>query len=834
MALLDLLRRKPANAAQNVPASLRNLREQIERQKLELESRRLALHLSEAVTDSVFGTPINFEAINSYNGQPLIPLFFRDMYQSKTATLRFQQQFDRARQLARYAYETNENARAAVLGLCNYVVGSGYSHRIAAKDRDQEESLAETIRRAEKIIDEFVEVNELKDSADGCPGYDEAFTRGEVEGEIFVRLYPDEIETTRLRFVEPDNIRPPKGENAEGPWAFGILTHGQPEGGGYGENIAWDTQTPRGYNINYPLIDKDEPVEPQFIFHLKRNVKKNQKRGISSLYCPDETLRGVQKLRYAAREGAKIRASIPYAREHAQADADIITTLQSGVITAEAPRTDSNGQQYTVPVQQIEPGSVPDIPASLKMVPAPPDPNAEGVEANLRHGLETIAACLSVPAWLVGGSSSNASYADGLVKESPFLKNIVRQQRAHTGFWARVFTAVLEIAEEQGRLPEGASKQVVVSVIASDPQVRNELERQEANEKLYDRGGLSLHTLIHESGHDPEEELGRRQKEREEGLEANPPADAGGPQGQGQGREQEDGDELANQRRRDEGGAVQEAAMEAFAAGAVNALINFTEQDDGGGGKSQGSKGKGHWITIGGGEEGGGVHVFIGKNGKIAAGPKELLGKDVGNLRHHVSGEGQGKLPLKGTNKPPKPTKPKAEKADKPQHVTLNPKTRVGKAILSTAADYGVEPEHLAEAVQFIHKEKADQARERELAKAHARQLTGLTAGDLARVENGGGDWTSRIGGKTGGKMRFFDEYAQEIAREHPGLIGDADDPNADHGANLWSLLREGKQDIPALDDPDILREAASMVSHYQRQEKEAGELVGAGVEDDF
>jgi len=504
------------------------LREQVESRRLQIESLRLEqqVKLLESVTDSVMGTPVNFEEIYGFRGQPLMPIFYRDLYQSKTTTLRVLQDYDRARNLARYAYETNPNAQAVINGFRSYVVAGGYDVAVTPKKKKSktaaadESAIDDTAQQesesAQNIIDEFIEANELIQARDGCPVYRETFTRAHKEGDVFLRLFPQEFGPTKVRFVEPDNIRPPQGANWEGPWSFGILTAGDPNS--YGDNIAWDTQDPRGYNLNYPLVNRDEVVPPQFIFHLKMNVNKNQKRGVSSLYAVDEDLRGTQKLRYAAREGAKIRASIPYVREHAQADQSAIQTLQAGVQTAAAKRNDSNGGSYEVSVQQIEPGSVHDIPESLQMKPPPADPNADAVERNLKHGLETIAARFNAPAWLVGGASNDSSYSSSLTSESPFLRTVLEQQAIQTGYWSAVFRAILEIAIEQGRLGEGALERLHVVVKAQNPQARNKKEEADTNKVLHDEKVISLQTWTADAGHDFDEEQARITEEDEQGL----------------------------------------------------------------------------------------------------------------------------------------------------------------------------------------------------------------------------------------------------------------------------------------------------------------------------
>lgn len=143
------------------------------------------------------------------------------------------------------------------------------------------------------------------------------------------------------------------------------------------------------------------------------------------------------------------------------------------------------------------------------------------------------------------------------------------------------------------------------------------------------------------------------------------------------------------------------------------------------------------------------------------------------------------------------------------------PGGRVGEAIRATAADYGVDAADLSDAVDFVLEERQRLARDRESAKAAARKLTGLTAGDVSRLANAGYDYTSaaKAGGATGQKLRHFDEFAQEIAREFPELgLGDPDDPRADFAAGLWNLLAEGKQAIPSKGDADVLREAANLI----------------------
>ncbi len=199
------------------------------------------------------------------------------------------------------------------------------------------------------------------------------------------------------------------------------------------------------------------------------------------------------------------------------------------------------------------------------------------------------------------------------------------------------------------------------------------------------------------------------------------------------------------------------------------------------------------WITIGGdgGEDGGGTPVLIGDDGTIHAGLKALRGKNLSNLKE----------------KPQK--KRKAER--------FGGKLAEGHfqdVVKREAGEWDLDPDDLAETVEYVFKEHEERARAREAAKEAARKATGLTIGDIARLENQGKDYTSRTaGGLTGARLKHFDAYAQELAREQPDLeLGDPDDPDTNFAENLWNVLREGKQSLPHKYDPAIVREAAQLL----------------------
>lgn len=213
--------------------------------------------------------------------------------------------------------------------------------------------------------------------------------------------------------------------------------------------------------------------------------------------------------------------------------------------------------------------------------------------------------------------------------------------------------------------------------------------------------------------------------------------------------------------------------------------------------------GRARWVTLNGGDGGDGARVLIGKDGYIYAGPSSMQGQKVQDL---------------ATNK-----QTRRKMADRKANQTKdrrseNKSAREGQlteAIETAAADYGLDPDHLAESVDWIHSEALKRAEERETAKAQIRATTGLSQREINNLQNSHYDHASahKVGGITGGKFKDFDQYAQQAARNYPELgLGDPDDPGADFSQALWDLLAEGKQDLPNKWDPEIIDEAVSLM----------------------
>ncbi len=140
---------------------------------------------------------------------------------------------------------------------------------------------------------------------------------------------------------------------------------------------------------------------------------------------------------------------------------------------------------------------------------------------------------------------------------------------------------------------------------------------------------------------------------------------------------------------------------------------------------------------------------------------------------------------------------------------TIDPKTRRGAALLQTAAHWGIDPHDLATAVDKVWNRRRELTARKVEAVQAARLATGLTAGRIKQWENAGQNHTT---------WPHFDVIGLELAAQWPeldiGRGGDREAPDEDDpAAKLWKLLRDHAPAPLPRHHPEILREAAELVS---------------------
>jgi hypothetical protein len=148
-------------------------------------------------------------------------------------------------------------------------------------------------------------------------------------------------------------------------------------------------------------------------------------------------------------------------------------------------------------------------------------------------------------------------------------------------------------------------------------------------------------------------------------------------------------------------------------------------------------------------------------------------------------------------------------------HREINPDTALGAAILETAAEWEIDPNRLADAVEMIWTERRESTAAIHAARKAARRATGLPVRRINQWEDSGRDYSSYPG---------LESSARELASSYPDLgIGRGYDPDApeeeDFAGRLWEVLRDRRDEVHPRHHPEILREAAELVYRSPRIE---------------
>lgn len=202
------------------------------------------------------------------------------------------------------------------------------------------------------------------------------------------------------------------------------------------------------------------------------------------------------------------------------------------------------------------------------------------------------------------------------------------------------------------------------------------------------------------------------------------------------------------------------------------------------------------WITLNGGSGdggNGGVPVKVDGKGNIVAGPAGIA-KKLGESK--------------------KPEAPKEPEKEPPSRASS--KDQLTENVARAAKDYEIDEDDLHDALEDVWEETRKRVSEREAAKEAIRKATGITAQDIARLDNNGLDYASdpkKVAEQfpaLAGKLASLDVYASEHASSYPEL--ELGDDSEDQVANIIDRIREGKQSPPPKHDADLIDEAAQLV----------------------
>jgi hypothetical protein len=413
-----------------------------------------------------------------------------------------EQQLSLIRAQARLIATMSPNAQGLVNGLCSYVIGSGYQYDVVAKpNRNVPENI---MVRIQDTIDKFVEENAWSEMEQ------ELFTRSREDGEFFLRLFAQEDGSTMVRVVEPEQVFMPPGGSLY-DFSYGIKTDPDDVCNILGYSVAYVASAGEDGSSN-PMSAEEVPADE--MIHMKVNVKRNIKRGLSDFsYDTLDAFATATKLRTNLGEGAAVQAAIAGVRQH---DASSVGQVDTFINAASDYTQYSPVTQKGTDFQQIKSGTFMDIPKGMNYVPPPAAANSSGHLEIMQALLRSAGNRHNAPEWLVSADASNNNYASSMTAESPFLRHCKRLQKLYERTFLRVIRAVIQNAIDAGKLPQATMKYIDIVATAPQLEVQDASGTASANQTYVTLGIKSRQTVAQELGLDWDTEITNQQEYAEQ------------------------------------------------------------------------------------------------------------------------------------------------------------------------------------------------------------------------------------------------------------------------------------------------------------------------------
>ena len=380
------------------------------------------------------------------------------------------------RQQCRRLLVTNEFAINGVENRISYIVGPGHTYQaVVRKHATAPESLAGDVQR---VLDEFLETNDWHNRQQ------EIVRRTDRDGEAFLRLFTAGDGTTRVRFVEPEQVATPDALFNDPQASHGIRTD------------ADDVETVRGYYIDGKFVPAEQ------IQHRRANVDRNVKRGLPLYTSVRKNLRRAEKLLRNMSVVAEIQSAIALIRKHRAA-------TRTGVEQFVIDQADATVAQPSGRIEQLTqygPGTILDAPSHVEY-----DFPATGVDASafvsiLQAELRAIAARLVMPEFMFTSDASNANYASTMVAEGPAVRMFQRLQTGMTRDDSHLLWRVIDNAVAVGTLPADVRKLIDLQITPPTLVTRDALREARVMQMAYENRLVSPQTWSRRLGLDYEQE----------------------------------------------------------------------------------------------------------------------------------------------------------------------------------------------------------------------------------------------------------------------------------------------------------------------------------------
>lgn len=387
----------------------------------------------------------------------------------------------------------NPHARNMLRLLEIYVVGPGL--QLSHVGTEAEAKTVKLVRTADRLWEEFCRGNQQHYS------FREHARRAWRDGETFVRLYPQAEWPPAVRFVDPERVDSPSGEEG----AQGILTDMQ------------DMEKPTAYQVIDPVSrELVEEVAAEEMLHTRVGADSNQKRGVPTLLPVLEPLRRFDQWLDTELQARRLQASIVLWRR-VQGSSSQLSQLADQLSGG---KDETGGRR-----EKFRAGTIVTTSQGTDLQFLQPNTNFADAIPLGRMLLLSMAAGEGIPEFMLTSDASNGSYASTMVSEGPAVKMFQSEQQFFTEEFSRLWLWVMREGMRLGELPSNFLEKVRCRWGVPQLVNRDRTKERLADSRLVDLGILSRAEVARRDGVDPE--TMRAEMEKESGPNAASPKTVG-------------------------------------------------------------------------------------------------------------------------------------------------------------------------------------------------------------------------------------------------------------------------------------------------------------------
>lgn len=383
---------------------------------------------------------------------------------------------------SRYIAKMNPYAVGLVNGLSAYVLGAqGITFTVSSDDED-----------LTKLVDELLKIWWAKTNFDTLQV--ELYQRSVIDGEYFLRKFPQPDGFLKLRTIEPEHIQIPIGYD---PLAASMGVVCEPD----------DPQTILGYGVyiyrGTNAVSEIVFTDAEEIIHDKKGVTQSMKRGQPSFTFDTGTaFMNAAKLARNITQLSTIQSSVAFIRQHASAtQGQVQDFIDSQNTSSSPPFPQWAGSSSFAGNGAYSTGTILDVPKSLEHVDPPSAGNINSYIEALNMALRECGRKWNVPEWLISGKGDSINFASSLTTESPFLRSILKEQKDFKETVQKIITAVVQNFAVSDLIPLNYKElNLKIDLVSPSVETREYKKEAELNKLYLDMGIKSPQTISAEIG----------------------------------------------------------------------------------------------------------------------------------------------------------------------------------------------------------------------------------------------------------------------------------------------------------------------------------------------